>query len=113
MDLMRNIDWFVSLDALELSGDQQKAILAYLQERGINRIENIHRKNLRLFDIKATLSSEVLGLMWVKESVDTIMDLHIEILEDYKLSYSKTWELLSFGQREKLLKLLLVAVRSQ
>ena len=112
-DIMMNIDWMITLDSLDLSWDQQKAILTNWHRRDTVSMEKNLQTNLRLIDIKATLSKEIPDLVWVKGSVDAIVTLHTEIFDDYKLKYNQTWELLSPEQRAKLLKLAFVAVRSQ
>jgi hypothetical protein len=112
-DIMQIVDWMITLEALELSWDQQKAILTNWHRSDTGRMEKNHQINLRLIDIKATLSREIPDSAWMKESVDAIVSLHTEMFDDYKLTYNQTWELLSPEQRAKLLKLAFVAVRSQ
>lgn len=75
-------------------------------------METNYLTNLRLIDMKATLFKEIPDSAWMKESIDAIVALHKEFFDDYKNNYKKTWELLSPEQRAKLLKLVLVAVRS-
>jgi len=112
-DIMLNIDWMVTLDPLELSWDQQKAILTNWHRRDTGRMEKNHQVNLRLIDIKSTLSREIPDSVWLKESVDAIVTLQTEIFDDYRLNFKKTWEFLSPDQRDNLLKMSLVALRSQ
>jgi hypothetical protein len=112
-DIMQIIDWMVTLEALGLSWDQQKAILTNWHRSETGRMEKKHQIDLRLIDIKMTLSREIPDSAWKKESVDAIVNLQTEIFDDYKLKYNQTWELLSPEQRAKLLKLAFVAVRSQ
>jgi hypothetical protein len=113
IDIMLNIDWMVTLDPLELSWDQQKAILTNWHRRDTGRMEKHHQANLRLIDIKSALSREIPDSVWLKESVDAIVALHTEIFDDYRLNFKKTWEFLSPDQRANLLKMSFVAIRPQ
>jgi hypothetical protein len=113
IDIMQTIDWLITLEELGLNWDQQKAVLANWHRRDTGRMEKNYQTNLRLIDIKETLSKETPDSSWVKESIDAIVTLHIEMFNDYNLNYKKTWELLSPEQRAKLLRLVIVAVRSK
>jgi hypothetical protein len=113
IDIMQTIDWMITLEALGLNWDQQKAVLTNWHLRDTGRMEKNHQTNLRIIDIKKTLSQEIPDSSWVKESIDAIVTLHIEIFNDYNLNYKKTWELLSPEQRAKLLRLAIFAVRSK
>jgi hypothetical protein len=112
-DIMLNLDWMVTLDPLELSWDQRKAILTNWHLRDVGRMKKNHQANLRLIDIKSTLSREMPDAVWVKGSVDAIVALHTEIFDDYRLNLTKIWEFLSPDQRAILLKMTLVALRPQ
>ena len=112
-DIMDNLAWMVTIDMLGLSWEQKKAVLAKWHQRDMVRMNNNHQIDLHLIDMKATLSKKIPGIGWVDESVESVVALYDEIINESKLNYNETWLLLSPEQRVNLRELTFVSFRSQ
>jgi hypothetical protein len=80
IDIMLNIDWMVALEGLSLSWDQKKAALGNFHRRDVQRMERVHRADLKTIDIQATLSESVPDPAWMKASVDALVNQYIATL---------------------------------
>ena len=63
--------------------------------------------------MKKTLSDSIPDPDWVDDSVDEVVALYDEIINEYKLNYNKTWKLLSPDQRAHLREMTFASFRSQ
>ena len=112
-NIMDNLDWMITIDALDLSWEQQRSMLASWHRRDMVRMENNHRVEMHLIDMKKTLSENIPEPGWVNESVDSVVALYDEIINEYKLNFNNTWDLLSPEQRANLREMTFAAFRSQ
>ena len=112
-DIMDNLDWMITIEAMELDSEQETSIRVSWHRRDMVRRENSHQVELRLIDMKKTLSEGMPDPGWVDESIDAVVALYDEIINEYKLNYNNTWEILSPEQRANLREMTFAAFRSQ